>query len=96
MLRGLKFKLKRFSPEKIYFSFIRPLLEYSDSVWDNLGQENVKLLESVHTEAARIISGATKLCNIERLLADLEWESLQNGAENTDYYFSTKWSIVCP
>ena len=54
------------------------MLEYSDSVWDNLGQENVKLLESVHTEAARIISGATKLCNIERLLADLEWESLQN------------------
>ena len=71
MLRGLKFKLKRFSLEKIYFSFIKPLLEYRDSVWDNLGQENVKLLESVHTEAARIITGATKLCNIERLLADL-------------------------
>ena len=78
MLRGLKFKLKRFSLEKNYFSFIRPLLEYSDSVWDNLSQENVKLLESVHTEAARIISGATKVCNIERLFADLGWESLQN------------------
>lgn len=78
MLRGLKFKLKRFSLEKIYTSFVRPLLEYSDSVWDNLSREDAKLLESVHIEAARIISGATKLCNIERLLADLGWESLQN------------------
>ncbi|MEW8542639.1 MAG: reverse transcriptase family protein, partial [Candidatus Thiodiazotropha sp.] len=76
LLRGLKFRLKRFSLEKIYISFVRPLLEYSDSVWDNLTQEEINLLESVHTEAARIVSGATKLCNIERLLSDLSWEPL--------------------
>ncbi|MEW8185640.1 MAG: reverse transcriptase family protein [Candidatus Thiodiazotropha endolucinida] len=76
MLRGLKFRLKRFSLEKIYTSFIRPLLEYSDSIWDNLNQEEINLVESVHTEAARIVSGATKLCNIDRLLSDLSWEPL--------------------
>ena len=36
-----------------------------------------KQLESVHNDAARIITGATKLCTIEKLLSDLGWESLQ-------------------
>ena len=76
MLRGLKFRLKRLSLEKIYTSCIRPLLEYSDSIWDNLNQEEINLVEYVHNEAARIVSGATKLCNIERLLSDLSWEPL--------------------
>ena len=56
--------------KKMHISFIRPLLEYSDAVWD-------KQLEAVHNEAARIITGATKLCSINNLLADLGWETLQ-------------------
>ena len=72
MLRVLKFRLKRFSLEKIYTSFIRPLLQYSDSILgDILNQEEINLVVSVHTEAARIVSRATKLCNIDRLLSDL-------------------------
>ena len=77
MLRVLKFRLKRFSLEKIYTSFIRPLLQYSDSILgDILNQEEINLVVSVHTEAARIVSRATKLCNIDRLLSDLSWELL--------------------
>ncbi|MCG7869883.1 MAG: hypothetical protein JAY74_26365 [Candidatus Thiodiazotropha taylori] len=95
MLRGLKFKLKRFSLEKIYISFIRPLLEYSDSVWDNLTQEEINSLESVHTEAARIVSGATKLCNIERLFSDLNWEPLyKRRKKHRLVLFFIKWSII--
>ena len=30
------------------------------------------------TSAARIITGATKLCNIEKLFFDFGWESLQS------------------
>lgn len=52
-------------------------MEYSDSVWDNTSTEAKKQLESVHNEAARIITGATKLCSIDKLLSDLGWESLQ-------------------
>ena len=36
-----------------------------------------KQLEAVHNEAARIITGATKLCSISNPLSDLGWESLQ-------------------
>ena len=82
MLRGLKFKLKRHTLEKIYISFIRPLLEYSDTVWDNCSQEQANKLEVIHNEAVRIITGATKLCSIDRLHADLCWESLQSRRRN--------------
>ena len=37
----------------------------------------INQLESVHNEAARIITGATKLCSMDKLLSDLAWESLQ-------------------
>ena len=77
-LRALKFRVSRKSLEKIYISYIRPLLEYSDSVWDNCSPDSKKRLEAIHTEAARIIVGATKLCSIEKLLTDLGWETLQS------------------
>ena len=32
----------------------------------------------IHIEAARIITGATKLCSVSKLLTDLGWETLQN------------------
>jgi hypothetical protein len=35
VLRKLKFRLKREYLENIYFTFIRPILEYSSEVWDN-------------------------------------------------------------
>ena len=35
------------------------------------------MLDSVHVEAARIITGGTKLCSIEKLFADLGWDTLQ-------------------
>ena len=59
-------------------SCIRPLLEYSDSVWDNCSSDSKKQLEAIHTEAARIIVGATELCSIEKLLSALGWETLQS------------------
>ena len=78
LLRALKFKINRMALEnKIYIGFIRPLLEYSDSVWDNCFTECKKQLESIHNEAGRIVSGATKLCSSEKLLAELGWETLQ-------------------
>ena len=78
LLRALKFRVSRKSLEKLYISFIRPLLEYSDSVWDNCSSESKKQLEAIHTESARIVSGATKLCSIDKLFVELGWELLQS------------------
>ena len=55
----------------MYMAFVRPLLEYSDVVWDNYSLETKKQLDAIHVEAARIITGATKLCSIESSFFDL-------------------------
>ena len=78
LLRSLKFRVSRKALEKMYISFILPLLVYCDSVWDNASTESKKTLDAIHIEAGRIISGATKLCSVEKLFVELGWDSLQN------------------
>ncbi len=77
ILKGLKFRIDRLALEKMYLSFIRPLLEYSSIVWDNCTNGDKEKLESVQIEAARIVTGATKLCKIENLYIETGWETLQ-------------------
>ena len=59
-MKKLKFNLDRSSLETMYLSFIRPLLEYGDVVFDNCTLQDQELLENVQHEAARIVTGATK------------------------------------
>ena len=84
MLRSLKIMVSRCSLKNMYLSFIRPLLEYGDVVWDNCTAELKHYIESVQNEAALIVSGATKLCHMHTLLADLGEILLHVGEENTD------------
>ena len=60
----------------MYITFIRPLLEYADIVWDNCSIELKNGIEAVQHEAARIVTGATKLCSIDRPMTDLNWDTL--------------------
>ncbi|MCG8113671.1 MAG: reverse transcriptase domain-containing protein [Candidatus Thiodiazotropha taylori] len=78
LLRVLKFRVSRKSLEKMYSAFVRPLLEYSDIVWDNCSSESKKILDAIHVEAARIVTGGTKLCSIDKLFSELGWDSLQS------------------
>ena len=61
----------------MYIAFIRPLLECSDSVWDNSPAHVKKQLDDIHYEAATIITGGTKICSHDKLLSDPWWDSLQ-------------------
>jgi hypothetical protein len=47
--------LDRKTLETIYITFIRPLLEYVDVVWDTKTQILINKLENVQVEAARIV-----------------------------------------
>ena len=76
IMRKLKFKLDRRSLQTIYFSFIRPVIEYSDVVWDNCTFYEANELEKIQLEAARIVTGATKLVSIDSLYAETDWETL--------------------
>ena len=93
LMRALKFRVRSISLEQMYVSFIRTLLEYCDSVCDNASMQSKKQLDVVHVEAARIITGATKLCSIEKLLSDLGWESLHI---NSSYILQNKLMVLHP
>ena len=59
-MRSFTFTLDRKSLEVFYFTFIRPILEYADVVWDNLTQSVEDDLEKLQLKAAIIVCGATK------------------------------------
>ena len=64
IMRQLKFVLDRKSLQSIYFSFIRPVLEYVNVVWHKCTQHEANELEKIQIEAARIVTGSTKLVSI--------------------------------
>ena len=51
-MRTLKFKLDGKSLEKNYLTFIRPLLEYGDVLWDNCSQYEKDELYKIQNESA--------------------------------------------
>ena len=76
IMRRLKYDLYKKSLETIYKSFIRPLLEYADVIWDNCTQQNKNELELIQLEAARISTGTTKLVSVANLYIETGWETL--------------------
>ncbi|XP_053377080.1 ferroxidase HEPHL1-like [Mercenaria mercenaria] len=61
VMRKLKMVLDRRSLETIYLSFIRPILEYADVIWNNCTGYEKEQLDKIENECARIVTGATKL-----------------------------------
>ena len=61
------FILDRKTLEKIYHTFIRPILEYADVVWGNETLLLINKLENVQIKAARIVTGETRLVSINGL-----------------------------
>ena len=58
---NFKFKFKRFYLQTVYFSFIRPIMQYGDIFWDNIPnylKQSLEIIEEL--EAVRIITGGTQ------------------------------------
>ena len=78
----LKFKLDRKSLETIYLTFIRPLLEYGDIIWDNCTQYEKNELDKIQNEAARITTGTTKLVSLDNLYKEVGWQTLHRRRQD--------------
>ena len=78
LLRMLKFTIDRKSLETIYeyFTYIRSLLGYADIIWDNCSQQECNEIEKIQFEAGRIVTGSTKLVEINKLYKELGWLKL--------------------
>ena len=81
ILRKMRFVLNRFTLEKMYFSYIRPILEYGDVIWDNQTQYLINKVENVQIEAMRIVTGGNKLTSIQMLYKETGWETLSERRE---------------
>jgi hypothetical protein len=67
MLRKFIIKLIRENLEKLYFTYIRPLLRYACELWDGCTILDLNKIEKIQQEAARIVTGLPKFANIESL-----------------------------
>ena len=82
ILRRFRLVLDRFTLEKMYFSFIRPILEYGDVIWDSNIQYLADKIEHVQIESMRIVTGGTKLTSINKLYDETSWEKLTDQRRN--------------
>ena len=73
--------LKREILEKIYLTFIRPLLVYSCEVWDNCSQTDNDRLEKLQLEATRIAPGLTAFSSRDSVYKETGWEKLSSTRE---------------
>ena len=57
--------------------FFSTILEYADVIWDNRTQQEKHDLEKkIQLEAARIVTGTTKLVSVQHLYDEIGWETL--------------------
>ena len=77
ILQSLKYQLDRRSLQTMYFSFIRPILEYADIIWDNCFNYEKENVEKIQIEAGRVVTGATKSCSRAKILQETGWDSLE-------------------
>ena len=82
IMRKLKYIIDRKSLEIIYVSFIRPILEYSNAIWDNCTEHEKLNLEKIQNEAARISTGCTKLVSLRDLYKETGWDTLDTRRKN--------------
>ena len=59
-------------------SFLRPLMEYSSTVWDGCTAYEKESLEKIQNEAARIVTGLTRSVSLENLYSEIGWLSLSD------------------
>ena len=81
ILRMLKYQVSRKVLINIYMSFIRPILEYGDIIWDNCTIYQANLIESVQVEAGRIITGLRVNSSKTKLYEELGWDPLYKRRE---------------
>ena len=85
------------SLQTIYFLFIRPLLEYADVVWNNCTQYESNELDKIQNEAARIVTGATKLASIDSLHTETCWQTVgSRGKTHKLTVFYKMKNGLCP
>ena len=76
LLSAFKYSMSRYALFR--FSFVRPLLEYADVIFDNCFKQEKLMIENVQYAALRLVTGAKKGTSRELLLKDCGLCTMQN------------------
>ena len=76
VLKKLKYIVDRKSLENIYFSFLRPKMEYCSHIWDNCNKRESDLLENFQLDIARTVAGARRGTSHQAIYDELGWKTL--------------------
>ena len=74
VMRRMKFLLDRKSLETIYLTFIRPVFVYAYVVLGNCTNYEKEEFDKKQTDAARIVTGASKLVSLHALYEEVNWD----------------------
>ena len=96
MLKSLKFSLDRKSLETIYISFIRPSLEYVNTLWAGAYDKDLKKFDSLEVEAMRSVTGATSRSNIANLYKDTGFLSMIDGTSTASVSYINCLEVRAP
>ena len=91
----IKFILDKKMLETIYLTYIRPLLEYANVIWDNNITYLVDKIEKIQMEAASIVTGGIRLVSLNNIFLETGWDKLKNHREmhRLVYFFKMKNNI---
>ena len=68
LLSAFKYSMSRYALFRCYLSFVRPLLEYADIIFDNCFKQEKLMIENLKYAALRLVTGAKKGTSRELLL----------------------------
>ena len=57
-------------------------MEYADVIWDNQKQNLINKVENIQLDAARIVTGGTRLTSHDSLYEETKWEKLKDKRNN--------------
>ena len=82
MIKQLQFNLDRQTLQTLYFTYVRPLMEYGDIVWNNINENQTEFLETIQRTPARLVTGAVRRTKHAAIQNELEWQILARRREN--------------
>ena len=96
-IRSYKYQISRKALETMYKSFILPLFDYADIVWDNCTDTQSKMLENLHLEAIRIIIGGIRGTSHQKLYKESGFCSLKERRKRHKLLMFHKMILgLCP
>ena len=70
LLSAFKYSMSRYALFRCYLSFVRPLLEYADIIFDNCFKQEKSMIENLQYAALRLVTGVKKGTSRKLLLKD--------------------------